>query len=260
MTRLDQAHAAMMQNEHDDSARLKFYSLLADTELFVLLDAVADTDQITPRLFDLDDGPVVLAFDLEERLAEFVGGPAPYAALPGRVIAQQLAGQGVGLGLNIGVAPSSIILPPLVMDWLTATLGTQPEKLAATPQGFSYPWGIPAAVTDVLLQKLSARPGLAEAVLLAEVVYDKGRRGHILVVLGATTGAEAALAATVSEAVVFSGIEMAELDVVFLAADDPRINAIAEVALRLDLPKPAVAAVADIKGPGMDPQKPPHLR
>lgn len=260
MTHLDDAHAAMMQNEDDDAARMKFYSLLADTELFVMLDTEPDSDQITPRLFDLEDGPVVLAFDLEERLAEFVGGPAPYAALPGRVIAAQLAGQGVGLGLNIGAAPSSIILPADVMDWLTTTLGAKPKEIAATPQGFSYPWGIPASVTEVLLQKLLAQPGLAEAVLLAEVIYEKGRRGHMLAVVGASLGTEAALTGAVSEAIVFSGFDMAEMDVVFLTPGDPRVKTIEEVALRLDLPKPVVKAQTDPRTPGMDPQNPPILR
>lgn len=260
MTHLDVAHAAMAQNEDDDAARLNFYSLLADTELFVLLDGVADQAPITPRLFDLEDGPVVLAFDLEERLSAFVGGAAPYAALPGRVIAAQLAGQGVGLGLNIGDAPSSIILPSDVMNWLAATLGTKPKELAATPQGFSYPWGIPALVTDRLLQKLGANPGLADAVLLAEVIYEQGRRGHILAVLGADPDAEAALAGAVSEAIVFSGLDLAELDVVFLAATDPRATTIEEVALRLDLPKADVMIKANPIAVGMDPLKPPRLR
>lgn len=260
MTHLDDAHAAMMQNEEDDAARLNFYSLLADTEVFVMLDSDADGDQITPRLFDLEDGPVVLAFDLEERLAAFVGGPAPYAALPGRVIAGQLAGQGVGLGLNIGTATSAIILPADVMDWLAATLATKPKEIAATPQGFSYPWGIPAPVTERLLQKLGANPGLADTVLLAEVIYEQGRRGHILAVLGADVVAQPALAGAVSEAILFSGLDMAELDVVFLDASDPRMKTIESVALRLDLPKPAVTPDAEPKSPGMDPLNPPVLR
>ena len=259
MTPLDDAHAAMMQDDNDDAARLKFYSKLADTELFVLLDGDATADQVTPRLFDLDEGPVVLAFDLEERLAAFVGGPAPYAALPGRVIAAQLAGQGVGLGLNIGDA-SSIILPPEVMDWLTATLGAKPVQIAATPQGFSHPWAVPAEVSQRLMEKLSASPGLADAVLLAEVVYEGGRRGHILAILGASPGSEAALSGAASEALVFSGIDLAEMDVVFLAEADPRAKVMAEVALRLDLPKPVVPMPPVAAIPGINPEKPPILR
>ena len=260
MTRLDDAHAAMMRDENNDAARLNFYSQLADADLFVMLDGDADTDIVQPRLFDLDEGPIVLAFDLEERLAAFVGGPAPYAALPGRVIAAQLAGQGIGLGLNVGDPPSSIILPAEVMDWLTKTLGVQPMKVAAVPQGFSFPWGVPAEVTQRLMEKLCTNPGLADAVLLSEVVYEGGRHGHILAILGAVAGSEAALSGAVSEAIVFSGLDMAEIDVVFLGPEDPRTKTIESVALRLDLPKLSVSAVVDPKVPGMDPRKPPILR
>lgn len=260
MTPLDDAHAAMMRNEADDAARLNFYSQLADTELFLMLDGDPVDDQIAPRQFDLEDGPVVLAFDLEERLAAFVGGPTPYAALPGRVIAAQLAGQGIGMGLNIGDAPSSIILPPDVMEWLTATLGAKPEQVAAVPLGFAFPWGVPPEVTQRLMQKLGANAGLADAVLLSEVVYEGGRRGHILAILGAATGAEAALSGAVSEALIFSGFDMAEMDVVFLAPDDARKKMMEAVALRLDLPKPMAATKIAVGGPGMNREKPPNLR
>ena len=260
MTHLDDAHAAMMRNEADDAARLNFYSQLADTDLFLMLDADPVGAQIKPRLFDLEDGPVVLAFDLEERLSAFVGGPAPYAALPGRVIAAQLAGQGICMGLNIGDAPSSIILPAEVMDWLTATLGTKPVKVAAVPQGFSFPWGIPAEVTQRLMEKLGANAGLAEAVLLSEVTYEGGRRGHILAVLGAVEADELALSGAVSEALIFSGLDMAELDVVFLSPSDPRRKMMEGVALRLDLPKPQPVERERAVASGERPQKPPILR
>jgi SseB protein N-terminal domain len=260
MTRLDTTHAIMMRDDQDDAARLQFYSELADTELFMLLETETGSDQIQPRLFDLEGGPVVLAFDLEERLSAFAGGPAPYAALPGRVIAAQLAGQGIGLGLNIGDSPSSIILPADVMDWLTATLTIKPIEVLAVPQGFSYPSGIPAAVSERLFEKLNSNMGLADTVLLAEVVYEKGRRGHILAVVGAKPGTETALAGSVSEAIIFSGMDMAEIDVVFLDANDRRTRAMEDVALRLDLPKPHFETPPDRTIPGMDPGRPPVLR
>ena len=67
---------------------------------------------LTPRCSDLEDGPIVLAFDREDRLTEFTGLPAPYAALPGRVVVEMLAESNMGLGLNLGVAPSARVFPP----------------------------------------------------------------------------------------------------------------------------------------------------
>ncbi len=260
MTQLDDAHAVMMQDEANDEARLSFYSHLADAELFMLLDGDPVDDNVQPRLFDLEDGPVVLAFDLEERLSAFVGGPAPYAALPGRVIAAQLAGKGIGMGLNVGDAPSSVILPADVMDWLTRTLGTKPKQVTAVPQGFSFPWSVSPEATQRLMEKLGVNAGLAEAVLLAEVIYDGGRRGHILAILGAASGAEPALSGAVSEAMVFSGLDLPELDIVFLAPDDPRCKTIEDVGLRLDLPSTGPERTAAAAIPGRKPDMPPNLR
>jgi len=79
MTDLDIAHAAMEAAPNDDAARLQFYERLADTELFMLLGAEAEGDQVTPELFEIEDQRFALVFDREERLAQFVGRAAPYA-------------------------------------------------------------------------------------------------------------------------------------------------------------------------------------
>ncbi len=72
----------------------------------------AEDDKIAPEVFDLSDHRFVLVFDTEARLSEFVGKPAPYAALSGRIIASMLADQEIGLGVNLEVAPSSILIRP----------------------------------------------------------------------------------------------------------------------------------------------------
>ncbi|MDZ4094413.1 MAG: SseB family protein [Paracoccaceae bacterium] len=260
MTPLDTAHAAMTAFPDDDSARLRFYARLADDEMFLLLQAEWDGETLTPQVFDLEDGPVVLIFDLEERLAGFVGAPAPYAALPGRVIAAQLAGQGVGLGINLGVAPSSLLLGSDAVDWLAATLTRSPELLEARAQAFHAPKGLPQVLLDGLDAKLARTGGLADFVLLAGVSYGDGRRGHMLAFVGASPGAEVPLARTAGEALTFSGVELGEMDVTFLAAGDPAVAAMARVALRFDLEKPKLAEPSSRKAPGMDPDTPPILR
>ncbi len=258
-TPLDLAYAAADANPERDGARLGFYARLADGELFVLLAREAVGGDIAPRVFDLTDGPVVLAFDTEARLAGFSGGVAPYAALPGRVLASQLKGKGIGLGVNLGVAPSSMLLPPEALDWLAMALDTVLEEIEARPVEFSAPKGLPEVLITALDAKLAKAGGLASAVLLAGVVYEGGRRGHVLGYLDAKPGAEAALARAASEALVFSGIEAGEMDVVFLASAAPVTVAMARVALRFDL-----AVAQEVRhgpgAPGKDPARPPILR
>jgi hypothetical protein len=257
MTLLDAAHAAVSADPENEALRLRFFERLADGELVLLLEREAVGQNLEPRVFDLEDGPVVLAFDREERLATFTGGIAPYAALPGRVIAGLLKGQGIGLGVNLGVAPSSMLLPPQAMDWLAETLDEAPEEVEAVPQEFVAP-RVPEALVAGLDAKLAKAGGLAVAAVLAGVIYQGGRRGHLLAFLDAAPGAEAALARAMGEALVFSGVEAGELDVAFLASADPGAAAMARVGLRFDLP--AAEAPTAPAAPGMDPARPPKLR
>lgn len=258
VTPLDLAHAAVSADPGNEALRLRFFERLADGEMVLLLEREAAGESLEPRVFDLEDGPVVLVFDREERLAAFTGGIAPYAALPGRVIAGLLKGQGIGLGVNLGVAPSSMLLPPEAMDWLAETLEEAPEEVEAKPVEFLAP-RVPESLISALDAKLAKAGGLAAAALLAGVVYQGGRRGHMLVFLDAGEGAEPALARAMGEALVFSGIEAGELDVAFLRSDEAAAAAMQRVGLRFDLPAPE-ATDPTPAAPGMDPSRPPKLR
>lgn len=257
VTLLDAAHAAVSADPDNEALRLRFFERLADGEMVVLLEREAVGGSLEPKVFELEDGPVVLVFDREERLASFTGGIAPYAALPGRVIAGLLKGQGIGLGVNLGVAPSSMLLPAEAMDWLAETLDEAPEELEAVPEAFVAP-AVQEAVVAALDAKLAKAGGLALAAVLAGVVYRGGRRGHVLAFLDAAEGSEAALARAMGEALVFSGVEAGELDVVFLRMGEVAAEAVLRAGLRFDLPAPEAPAAR--VAPGMDPSRPPKLR
>jgi len=260
MQDLDQAYAAMADG--DEAAGLRFYRLLADATLFLLLEREAEGERVDPRVFDLPDGPVLLAYDSEDRLAALGDGPLPYAALPGRVIAQQMVGQGLSLGLNFGTgAASETLLPPEALRWLAEMLDSAPAEVEAKPQQFFAPQGLPEALTEALGFTLGGASGLAVAALLAGVRYADGRFGHVLAMIDALPAAEEALARAISEALAFSGIEAGELDVTFLAASDPAVAALARVAMVFDIPAPVAAEPVPARAaPGMDPAKPPLLR
>lgn len=258
MTDLDTAHAAMEAAPEDDAARLRFYERLADTELFMLLGEEAAGDQITPELFEIEDQHFTLVFDREERLAEFVGRAAPYAGLPGRALAQMLAGQGIGLALNLEVAPSAMLIPAEAVDWLVATLAHRPDETEARLTEVSAPRGLPEAMITGLDRKLAIAAGLARSAYLAAATYDDGAKGHVLAFVDAVEGAEQALAGAASEALTFSGIEAGVMDVLFVRSSDPMAAHLAKVGLRFDLPEPEAPAAPD--APGMNPAKPPKLR
>ncbi|MEO1641068.1 MAG: SseB family protein [Pseudomonadota bacterium] len=258
MTDLDRAHAVMEAAPDDDTVRLQFYERLADTELFMLLGAEAAGDQVEPELFEIEGQRFALVFDREERLSDFVGRAAPYAGVPGRGLAQMLEGKGIGLALNLEVAPSAMLIPAEAVDWLVATLGNAPAETEARLTEINAPRGLPEAVVTGLDRKLAIAAGLAKAAYLAGAVYEDGVNGHVLAFVDAAEGAEKALASAASEALTFSGIEAGMMDVLFVRASDPLAAHLAKVGLRFDLPEPATPEAPG--APGMNPEKPPKLR
>ncbi len=259
-TPLDEAHAAMDAAPGDDAARLAFHDRLASAELYLLLTREPERgDALDPHLFETSQGTFVLAFDRVERLAGFAEGSAPYAALSGRVLAAMLAGKGIGLALNPGVAPSSYLMAPEAVTWLAETLSDAPDEMEARPEELSPPGNLPDRLLTALDGKLASARGLARMAYLAGVTWETGAKGHLLAFVDATPGAEGALARAVREALVFSGLEAGALDVAFFAAHDPVAGRLARVGLRFDLPK-FEAAVAEPTAPGTDPDRPPRLR
>ncbi len=259
-TLLDRAHAEMQADPDNDAKRLRFYETLVGCELFLLLSEEAQGDTLSPEVFDVADGRFVLSFDREERLSQFVGDTAPFAALSGRSIVQMLSGQGVGLALNPDVAPSSYLLSDDALVWLNTTVSQAPEALDVRLQSVVSPTNVPEDLLRALDVKLAAAGGLAETAYLSGTVQDGGAHGHILGFVDARDGAEAGLAQLVGEALSFSDVAAGMLDVGFFAANDPIVERLAAVGLRFDLPKPAKVTVSAPAAPGSDPERPPKLR
>lgn len=257
-TPLDSAHAAMAAAPEDDAARLTFYERLADCELFLLLEEEAEGETISPRIFSLAEGEFALAFDRETRLADFAKGPAAYAALSGRVLISMLEGQDIGLAVNFDVAPSSTMVPASALSWLQDTLGHEPDAIEARPVELRPPSDIPESLLMGLDTKLSSATGLARCVYLVKVVYDTGAEGDMLAFIDARAGAEGALANAVNEALTFSGVEGAVLDVAFFGRNDAIAVQLAKTGLRFDLPKAPKSV--EPKPPGRDPKVPPKLK
>lgn len=264
-TPLDAAHAAMQAAPADrqDSLRLAFHACLAESELFLLLQAEAQGDSLSPRLFPLQDGPVVLVFDTEARLAAFAEGAAPYAALPGRVLLRMLADAGAdapGLGVNLGVAPSATLLPAEAVRWLADTLTQTPAETRVRPEALHPPDGRLAALLPALDARLSRATGLAAEAWLAGATLPGGGRGHLLVFVDAAPGAEPALARGANAALLALDDADAALDVAFVPVGHPLLARLAPVGLRIDLARPDPPPRPAPRAPGTDPDRPPRLR
>ncbi|MFT6675099.1 MAG: hypothetical protein ACJAVM_001288 [Sulfitobacter sp.] len=257
LTPLDQAHAAMTAAPEDDALRLRFYERIADVELFMLLEAEPDEDQINPVLLNDE---YVLVFDRSARLAGYVGDAAPYVALSGRAIAGMLEGQPLGMAVNIGVAPSEILLPAGAVAWLRDTLAHEAGEVEARIEQLRPPTGLPESLIAAIDAKLATATGMAAGAFLVAVDYTGGGRGHLLAFVGAIPRAQDALVRAASEALTFSGIDAGAMDVGFFAPRDPTVAKLAKVGLRFDLPQGEGLQHTPRMPPGSDPSKPPILK
>ncbi|MGR3660880.1 MAG: SseB family protein [Paracoccaceae bacterium] len=258
-TELDRAHTRMEADDADVAARLSFYERLADTEFFMLLEKEPDANSVIPRVFPFSGQDYVLIFDREQRLAEFVGDITPYVALSGRAIVNMLAGQGIGLGVNLDVAPSSILIPDDAVAWLLGMLAQGTEVNHDQPAELRPPIDVPEALLQALNTKLALAMGMAQTAFLVRALYTNGRSGLLLGIIDAAAASEPALSQAVSEALVFSGLENETLDVAFFKPSESICANLAKVGLRFDIPK-VPDKQSTPTAPGMDPDLPPRLR
>jgi len=261
MTPLDQAHALMDKDPEADRHRLRFYQQLADSPLFLLLEQEATEAAISPKILTVDGQDFVLGFDSEARLGDFIQQETAFATVTGRDLAQMLAGKNIGLGLNLGVAPSAILIPPEALDWLLEALANPVVEVQDRPVSFHAPANLSGDFAGALALRLQACSGMLEAAYLVDAAYETGARGLLLGIVRASSDREDMLRNIAAEAVSFTS-EGVVLDVVFLDTDSEVSARLAVVGLEIDIPvEDLEKAPAQIPAaPGMDPDKPPRLR
>lgn len=247
----------------DDLARLSFHdappelrarmlSRLADTELFAALTREPDGDDIELRIFPLEGARVALACDAEDRLAGFMGGPVAYAALPGRVLADLLRRDGVGLLVNPG-HPSEMLLDAGLLDWLAGALAAAPEAAEARLRLTAPAPVVLAALAGPLSERLADLRGLIAGAALAGVGGEAdGPTSHLLLIAGAPEDRQPAIAKALAETLAFLPEQRGGVDISFSDA------ALPASALRFDLTEPPESNAAP--DPAAAPKGPPILR
>ncbi len=249
-TRLDVAYLAQAEAPEREDLWLRFLERVCDAELFLLLEAEAEGQTLRPRVFELDEGRFALAFDTDERLAAFLEAPAPYAALSGRRLAAMLARTGVGIGLNIGVAPSAVLLPAEAVDWLAQAAAERPVETEVLPGPVAAPGTVAPGLIAALEPKLAAMAPLIGAAHLVEA------EGPVLVLEGVPETAQPEVAAAVAEAVRFGSA--GDLGLAFAAPGSGFAARVRAVGRSIELPQ--VPRRAAPVAPGGDPARPPILR
>ena len=166
------------------------------------------------------DGPVALAFDRDDRMAEFLGAPPTSPLSPAAAWWRCSWGKGTGLALNLG-APSAALLPADAVDWLAGIAAAAVPEASARLGDVGPPGIVPRPLLDALGPKLAAMADRLDRAHLVSSRLGAGPPGLLLALTGVPEPARPAMAAAVAEAVRFSGLDEAALDVTFLDAGGP---------------------------------------
>lgn len=244
MTALDDL-ATQPFHEADTPQRARMLSRLADTELSVALEGEPEGDRINLRMFPLDGAESALACDGEDRLAEFFGGPVAYAAMPGRVLAGLLGGEGAGLLINPG-HPSEMFLDAETLQWLSGALAAEPVMAEAHLLLTAPKTETVEALAEPLADRFADMQGLIKGAALAAVKGDD--TGHVLLIAGADEKHQPAIAKALAETLAFLPPQPGGIDISFADKQPPAM------ALRFDIPEPAT------NSPQPKKNAPPRLR
>jgi len=255
---------AALRGSGGDASAGRAVDVLLSSILLVWLEGPAEEGPPKPRMLPLEAGPTAIAFDSEARLAEFAGGPADYAEMPGRLLVRLLAEGGANLAVNPGVSEWEVFHATDALEWMVQASGVEAASAAA-----SGAVGSPRSAGEALVQALDAKlaalgPALVE-VWLAErrtgevaspllVVRERGAWGEG----EAGDRHRAALAAALGETARLAAPDALDMEVAFAAEGEALLVAARRLGLGFALPEPK-----DRTGPGApgtDPDAPPKLR
>ena len=256
-TRIDLAFEAMSADGDSQTHRMAFFEAVADAELIILLKEQALEMVLNLENLESAGKTFAVVFDTDGRLAEYASATAHYAALPGRKLVKMLAGQGVGIALNPGVAPSSYLIAPQAVEWLASVVREEPEGVEQRIISVGPPASSTSALVTALDRKFSSFEGMAKQAVLASVVYLNGEHGNIVAFVDPIRDAETALAQAVYDVLKFNSAS-GNWSVGHFASSSSISTMLTKKGLVFDLPK--AREPKSRSAPGSDPDNPPRLR
>ena len=237
MTQLNKAFLEMSQNPENNDARLKYYGVLADTNLFLLLEQEPSNEILDPKFIQLKGNNFALAFDSEEKLSEFYGETAAFAEVTGRVLAKMLLEEKIGLGINLGISEGELLLPWEIIEWFVNVLDEAPNLVQITPKKFLRAEAFPEILVKALQEKLMPAVGLFDEIWICAVEYNEDESSHLICLMGAQNSAQQAIVKSINEVLSFTDIDLGNIDVAHFSYDDEVCTKIREIGIKLEFPK-----------------------
>ena len=227
----------MSRNPENNDARLNYYGVLADTNLFLLLEQEPSNEILEPKFIQLEGKNFALAFDSEESLSEFYGEAAAFAEVTGRVLAKMLLEEKIGLGINLGVSEGELLLPWEIIEWFVNVLDEAPNLVQITPKKFLRAEAFPETLFKALQEKLMPAVGLFDEIWICAAEYNEDETSHLICLMGVQNSAQQAIVKSINEVLSFTDIDLGNIDVAHFSYDDEVCTKIREIGIKLEFPK-----------------------
>ena len=192
-TALDDAFEAAQADP--DKTGAFFDALFAATLYIPIFDDVeqsgerepGERSEITPLVFVMDERETVAVFDTEERLARFLDEPMNYIGVPGAAVFEMFNGD-FQVALNLGVAPSSVVIPSENVAWLheQATQGPQEVDLGDESLVIARPTGVTQTALAAITSALAGFRAEIDEATLFRIEREDGTEGRIVLGLAPT--------------------------------------------------------------------------
>ena len=177
------------QSAEDTGSIQDFYNIFVNQVFYLLLEDIEgnqelDSQVINPRLISVEGHETALIFDTEERMAEFIDTPSDFVTLTGEALVNMVVNKDIQIGLNLGVAPSSLIIDATILKSIWTDIqktvevieSSNLENLSVSP---------PFLASEILIKSLHIhlelwRDTLKEALLVQAILRGNTKPSFIV--------------------------------------------------------------------------------
>lgn len=248
-TALDLAFERARSDEDETGA---FYDALFATTVFMPIrgsfdengeESESEARSVEPLIYEVEGDQSILIFDTEERLARWANEPLNYIGIPGSTFFKMFQGE-MQVGVNLAVAPSSVVIPADVVSWLhdRAEAAVESEEVpAGTGMDVTAPPELaPEAIGRLTAKLAGLRKEVHEAIIFSLAIdagEDETQRRVVLGVALTVGGIEDAdnIATSLAEAATIAFNGERAFEVALLDPESPLMTAARNVGVKLPI-------------------------
>jgi len=233
---IDDLHSAMEQNPSSGESRLDFYLSMVSHDFLIVLEDDNFSNELKPRVFELEQGNFVLCFDDHEKLSTFFNKEITYVIISFKTIIDFLREKKVGIAINLG-KPSGVLLDLAAIKWMDQILfDTEEQELTAMPIKIEFPHLIDEKFLLNLKRIIPKIAGFVTKIVLAKAYYGSLNSSYILAFINSPKLFRAEIKDKVSDTIKLNSVNDLAVDITFLDSSTKLANELCLHGMEIEIP------------------------